>query len=54
MGMKYQCNMCKGHFESEWTDEEAREEYTNNFGQPVQEPEREIVCETCYKMVMGE
>lgn len=52
--MRYQCNMCKRWFTSAWTDEEAHAEYEKNFGQPVQDPAREIVCETCYKKVMGE
>lgn len=55
--MKYQCNMCKGNFESddeEWSDETARAEYAATFGMPVQDPNQEIVCDDCYKKVMGE
>ena len=49
----YQCAMCGGIFETEWTDEEAIEELHEAFGE-VMVDDCEIVCDDCYKKIMGD
>ena len=42
--------MCKGEFESGWTDEEAKEELKENFdGESTDDCD--VVCDDCYKAV---
>ena len=50
--MKYTCAMCKKSFESDWTDEEARNELNDKF-ENVQVSDCEIVCDDCYNKVMS-
>lgn len=47
--MKYQCSMCKGIFESGWSDDEARAEHKEVFGEAVAALPAEVVCDDCYK-----
>jgi hypothetical protein len=47
----YTCAMSHQTFEKEWTDEEALEELTRNFGLSTVE-DCAIVCDDCYKKVV--
>lgn len=49
---KYKCSCCGGEFEKGWTDEEAEEEMTNKFGY-IEEEDRDIICDDCYKKFYG-
>jgi len=49
---EYQCALCNGIFEKGWTDEEALEEYKNNFSDCKHE-DYDVVCDNCYKEIMG-
>jgi len=48
----FTCDACRGVFEKEWTDEEAREEEADLFG-AMAGPESGIVCEDCWQKIMG-
>jgi rubredoxin len=51
-GKTYRCAECGGVFEAEWTDEEAKAELKENFGDfPLELCEE--VCDDCYKKIMG-
>lgn len=53
-GDLYTCEWCGQTYESEWSEEEAQEEYENNFFPEEREGvEKAIVCDDCYKKVMG-
>ena len=43
----FQCGMCEGIFEKEWTDKEAKEESQELWGD-LPEEEFEIICDTCF------
>lgn len=48
----FTCEMCKGTFTSEWTEEEAREEAVERFGS-LSDPETDArVCDDCYNLIM--
>ena len=47
---EYKCKICEGVFESDWTEEEARQEEKDTFG--VNDPNGVVVCDDCYKAVM--
>ena len=49
---EYKCELCKGVFEKEWSDEEADIEYRENFEtECLTDVEKAIVCDTCYKAI---
>lgn len=48
---EYQCALCGEVFEKIWTQEEAIEEFKNNFGKDDIEGCVEL-CDDCYKIVM--
>lgn len=50
---EYKCDMCGGVYKSGWSDEEAKEEYKQNFGMEVKEGDG-IVCDDCYNKMMIE
>jgi DNA-directed RNA polymerase subunit RPC12/RpoP len=50
---EYQCAQCGGIFEKEWTDEEARAEMKENKFDAILEKDMCIVCDDCYKKIMG-
>ena len=56
MGDTYQCAACGGVYEKvqddEWNDDLARAETVSTFG-PVPETECEVVCDDCYRKMMG-
>lgn len=50
----YTCAMCRETFDYAWTDEEAEAEYQGDFpDESAAEVERDIVCDGCYRKVMG-
>lgn len=48
--MKYTCAVCKGEFESNWTEEEANAEKERDFG-AVPLDQCDVVCDECYKQI---
>jgi hypothetical protein len=40
-------------FENGWTDEQARQEFADKFGRPVNKSDA-VVCDDCYRMIMEE
>ncbi len=47
---QYRCEMCKGIFEKDWTDEEAKAELKLDFGDiPLEECAQ--ICDNCYQKV---
>ena len=50
---EYKCDACGGTFTAGWSDEEAKDEYKEKFGMEVSDGDG-IVCDDCYKQMMGE
>lgn len=48
---EYQCAACGEVYEKGWTDEDAASEREENGWSSL---ECEVVCDDCYKMMMGE
>jgi DNA-directed RNA polymerase subunit RPC12/RpoP len=49
--MIYQCAVCQDVFESDWSDEEAVQEFEGAFaGAPVEDSA--VVCDNCYNRIM--
>ena len=48
----YICASCKETFKKGWSDEEAKAEAEEAFGGPMPPGEGEIVCDTCYRLIM--
>jgi len=46
---EFECFLCKGIFEKDWSDEEALKELKSVFDKPVEECE--LVCDDCYRMI---
>ena len=46
---EYLCAMCHGIFVDGWTDEEALEEYKENFAGCSDD--KEIICDDCYEEI---
>jgi hypothetical protein len=47
----YTCAVCKGTFQSGWTEEEAKAECIKDFGALPPEEHRAVLCEDCYQKV---
>lgn len=47
---QYQCRMCKGVFDKEWSDEEAWAEHDRDFPGELMETAC-VVCDDCYQKV---
>lgn len=47
MSNTFTCARCGNSFTKGWTDEEAREEYKENFPE-TQGDEEDVVCNDCY------
>lgn len=48
------CDCCQNVYEKGWSDEEAEEECIENFVEEAAHgDDRAIVCDDCYKMMMG-
>lgn len=45
---QFRCDLCKGVFKKDWTDEEAKAEMLDKFGD-VPEKERAVVCDDCFE-----
>lgn len=48
---EYQCAVCKGVFEAEWTDEEAQKEMKEIWGTGMTVDQCEQVCDDCFKLM---
>jgi len=49
---EYQCEMCKGIFENDWSDEESMQECVDNFGPSLAAcGDNVIICDDCYQLV---
>ena len=49
---KFICAHCHKEFETEWTDDEAQNEFQSVFGKSIDVSQHVIVCDDCYKMIM--
>jgi hypothetical protein len=49
----YMCGMCHETYELAWTEREAREEAAENFPGMDVEEQGALVCDDCYRKVMG-
>jgi nitrate/TMAO reductase-like tetraheme cytochrome c subunit len=47
---EYECEVCHNVYEKGWTDEEAREEEADIFGE--NDHDSGIVCDDCFKKIM--
>jgi len=47
-GKEYICSMCKGQFIAEWSEEEAKAESKELFGE-IPQDEQSQVCDDCFK-----
>ena len=52
MGKTYTCWMCKGTFESTWSEEEAQAEMKETFGENMTTDRCHQVCSDCYDSLM--
>ena len=50
---EYKCGACGGVFEKGWSDEEAQAEADAAFSQESLGSDPAIVCDDCYKTIMG-
>jgi len=50
---KYTCAGCGGTFTKEWSDEEAFQESLDKFGADLFKEPIAVVCDDCYKKLMG-
>lgn len=48
---EFTCSVCKETFSKGWSDEEAKVEAQENFGDLTQSPQ-EVVCDACYQKFM--
>lgn len=49
----YVCESCGGTFDNAWSGEEVFEEYKNIFHEEPTPEKDAIVCDECYKAIMG-
>ena len=47
---EYQCEICKGIFKKGWSDEEAKQEALDIWGE-IPNEERGLVCDDCFKKI---
>jgi hypothetical protein len=52
MPESFTCSHCRKTFEKLWTDEEARQEYAQNFPAMSKEPKAQV-CDDCYREIMA-
>jgi len=52
MSRIYTCANCKQTFESDWSDDAARDEAREVLGRDVRDDDS-IVCDDCYNKIMG-
>jgi Zn finger protein HypA/HybF involved in hydrogenase expression len=48
---EFQCAKCGGIFEKDWSDEEAKAEMVNLWGD-LPEEEQAVICDDCHKAFM--
>lgn len=53
MTEKFKCYRCKKVFEGSWSNEEAEKELKENFGPDQSKADCVVVCDDCYKAMMG-
>lgn len=53
MSNTYTCSACRNEYEKGWTDAEATEEVKTNFGEGFSKENCDVVCEDCYRKIMG-
>ena len=51
---EYECSVCGNVYEKGWTDEEATAEREEVWGPEFTNEDCAIVCDDCYKAMMGE
>jgi hypothetical protein len=51
---EFKCAVCEEIFKKDWSDEEAIKELCDTFGEEYTEEECEVVCDDCYKKMIGE
>ena len=52
MGKQYKCENCNNVYKSGWTEEERDKEARELWGD-LQEEEKMIVCDDCFKLLMA-
>lgn len=51
---EYECKGCHKVFNKGWSDEEARQEFYENFpGEPIDE-RTDLICDVCYDLIMAD
>ena len=49
---QYRCDGCQGVFKKGWSDEEAKQEFYNDFpGDPIDETTA-LICDDCYEAML--
>lgn len=49
----FECALCHRTFETEWSDADAQAEYERAFGRTPTDEDDAVVCDDCYRGVMG-
>jgi hypothetical protein len=52
MNDKYKCALCKKSFISNWTNEQALQEFKDVFGDLVENQKKVLICDDCYKAMI--
>lgn len=50
MAREFKCALCKGEFESAWTEQEAEQELSEKFP-GIEKEDCDPVCDECYKLI---
>jgi hypothetical protein len=50
---QFRCEKCEGIFNKSWTDEEAKAEQEKNGFGDIPEAHMAVVCDDCYRSIMG-
>jgi hypothetical protein len=51
---EFTCCVCGNTYEKSWSDEEAKEEFSEVFKSEFNEENTAVVCDDCYKQMMNE
>lgn len=55
MNKTFKCEMCKNTFDKLLTDEEAKEQFKQEFSEfKFEETELALICDDCFKKMYGE
>lgn len=49
----FECSLCKRIFECATLQEEIERQFKKNFGPEAADGETELLCDECFKMVIG-